>query len=115
MPMAEVVQLVSARRRGRPRNPEADLSLLDVLSRPQALALARRKGRGLGRERLNLAIATGELEAFEDRRLDRYGNPLLVLKRKTFEAWLMATLTPFHPAALPGASSNRKGPQQRAQ
>lgn len=113
--MAEVVKLVSARRRGRPRSAEEDPSLLDVLSRPQALALARQNGRGMGRERLDLAIATGELEAFQDRRLDRWGNPLLKLKRKTFEAWLMATLTPFHPAALPGASSNRKGPLTRAQ
>lgn len=113
--MAEVVRLLGARRRGRPRNPETDPALLDVLSRPQALALARQKGRSLGRERLNLAIATGELEALQDRRLDRCGNPLLLLKRKTFEAWLMATLTPFHPAALPGASSNGKGPLTRAQ
>lgn len=110
--MAEVLPLQTAKRRGRPRNPEVDLSLLSVLSIPQALAYARTLGRGMGRARLNQAIATGELPALQDQRLDREGKPLLRLTRSAFDAWLVSTLTPFHPAAL--APSNEKGPRQRA-
>ena len=112
--MAEILRLASARRQGRPRNPDVDPALLDVLSIPQALAYARSKGRGMSRARLMAAIVTGELVALMDRRLDRHGKPLLRITRKAFEAWLMATLTPFHPAALPGSASNNKGPLQRA-
>jgi hypothetical protein len=76
----------------RPRNT-VPLEQRDYLTVPDAMKLLRQKGRPLSRLTITRAIGKGRLHAHvDDLCHDRYGQPLLRIRRKDLDAWLSATL-----------------------
>ena len=77
---------------GRPRNL-VPLEQREWLTVPDAMKLLRQKGRSLSRQKITRAIGLGRLRAHvDDLCHDRYGQPLLRIRRKDLDAWLSASL-----------------------